>query len=123
MFSNRSSSGKHILINIRGIKNKKLLNNTDELAEMMKYICKVCGFQILNEFKHTFTPCGSTIVFVLTESHFSLHSYLEQDYIAMDLYSCREYEDNQEYVDIYNFITEELQASDKSTYYIIDRLF
>lgn len=123
MFENRLSSGKHILINARGIKNKKLLNDTNALADMMQNICKVYNFQILNEFKHTFSPCGSTIVFVLTESHFSLHSYIEQDFIAMDLYSCRHYEDNNEYETIFNYLLTELDASNKSTCKIIDRYF
>jgi S-adenosylmethionine decarboxylase len=123
MFANRYSSGKHILINARGIKNKKLLNDTNALADMMRNICKVYNFQILNEFKHTFSPCGSTIVFVLTESHFSLHSYNEQDFIAMDLYSCRQYEDNNDYETIFNYLLTELDASNKSTCKIIDRYF
>ena len=123
MFTNRTSSGKHLIADIKGIKNKKLLDDTNALADMMRYICQECNFQILNEFKHTFNPCGSTIVFVLTESHFSLHSYNEQDFIAMDLYSCRHYEDNNDYETIFNYLLTELDASNKSTCKIIDRYF
>jgi S-adenosylmethionine/arginine decarboxylase-like enzyme len=38
--------------------------------------------------EHLFTPHGETSVFILSESHFSIHTYPEHNYLSMDLYIC-----------------------------------
>jgi hypothetical protein len=43
--------------------------------------------------------------------------------MSLDLYTCRNYENNKEYEDIYNYLIETLSASKESTFKIIDRFF
>lgn len=43
---------------------------------------------VVNRIEHKFTPQGETIVFILSESHFTLHTYPENNYISMDIYVC-----------------------------------
>lgn len=43
---------------------------------------------VVNKIEHKFTPHGETIVFILSESHFSLHTYPENRFISMDIYVC-----------------------------------
>ncbi len=38
--------------------------------------------------RHTFSNGGSTFLFILQESHASLHSYPEFNYIAVDIFVC-----------------------------------
>lgn len=45
-------------------------------------------FNVLKEMEHQFTPHGETAVFILSESHFSIHTYPEHNYLSMDLYIC-----------------------------------
>jgi S-adenosylmethionine/arginine decarboxylase-like enzyme len=45
-------------------------------------------FTILHEFEHTFTPHGYTKGFILSESHFFLHTYPESRFLSIDLYVC-----------------------------------
>jgi S-adenosylmethionine/arginine decarboxylase-like enzyme len=47
-------------------------------------------FKVVNVCKHEFEPQGETIVFVLSESHFTLHTYPEHNYMSMDIYICNE---------------------------------
>ncbi len=43
---------------------------------------------IIKKIEHQFNPDGKTVIFILGESHFSIHTYPEQRYITMDLYVC-----------------------------------
>ena len=43
---------------------------------------------VLQEVEHTFIPHGLTAVFILSESHFSIHTYPEHDYVSLDCYVC-----------------------------------
>lgn len=123
MFETRLSSGKHLICDIKGIKNTNLLNSTDDLNNMMTDICEKCNFHILEKIYHEFIPQGCSIIFLLSESHISLHSFPERNHISIDLYTCRDYEDNQEYENIYKYLIDFLQASENSTVQIIDRFF
>jgi S-adenosylmethionine/arginine decarboxylase-like enzyme len=43
---------------------------------------------VIKKVEHKFTPHGETIVFILSESHFTIHTYPENKYISMDIYVC-----------------------------------
>ncbi|MBY0413529.1 MAG: S-adenosylmethionine decarboxylase [Bdellovibrionales bacterium] len=43
---------------------------------------------VVERVEHKFTPHGETIVFILSESHFTLHTYPENRYITLDIYVC-----------------------------------
>jgi S-adenosylmethionine decarboxylase proenzyme len=124
MFNNYESAGKHMVCDLKCIKNRELLNNCHLLKIMMKDICKKYDFQILNEVEHQFHPIGCTIIFLLAESHMSIHTFPEKQYISFDIYTCRQYNDNSVYTEIYNHIINRLDASEEnSSVNIIERFF
>lgn len=43
---------------------------------------------VIERVEHKFTPQGETIVFILSESHFTLHTYPENRYLSLDIYVC-----------------------------------
>jgi S-adenosylmethionine/arginine decarboxylase-like enzyme len=43
---------------------------------------------VVNRIEHKFEPEGETIAFILAESHFTLHTYPEHNYISFDIYVC-----------------------------------
>jgi S-adenosylmethionine/arginine decarboxylase-like enzyme len=43
---------------------------------------------VVNKVEHKFTPQGETVVFILSESHFTIHTYPENRFISMDIYVC-----------------------------------
>jgi len=86
MFQDYESSGKHMICDFKGIQNNILLNSCYGLKSILKNICAKYDFQILNEVEHQFTPQGCSILFLLSESHLSLHTFPERNYIAFDLY-------------------------------------
>ncbi len=46
-------------------------------------------FTVVQKSRHQFEPHGETVAFILSESHFTLHSYPEENYISLDIYICR----------------------------------
>ena len=122
MFNDSTSSGKHLICDFKNIENKELLKSIDHLKDMCKTICKIHDFSILQECEHVFTPIGCTCLFLLSESHLSVHTFPEKNYISFDLYTCREYSDNYIYTNIFYYLVDQLKAKD-STMKIIDRTF
>jgi S-adenosylmethionine decarboxylase len=59
---------------------------------------------------------------MLSESHISIHTFPERQYIALDIYTCREYPNNQVYNKIYDNLVEIFEAT-KEEPLIIDRKF
>jgi len=123
MFSNnKNTSGKHMICDLKEIKNIELLNNNNKIKELFDNICKKYNYTILNQIEHIFEPQGLTILYLLSESHISIHTFPERNYAALDIYTCREYENNNIYEEIYEYIIKEFKAK-KEEPIIIDRKF
>ena len=43
---------------------------------------------VLSETEYKFEPQGLTQAFILSESHFAVHTYPEEKYLSMDCYVC-----------------------------------
>lgn len=59
------------------------------ISTKMVELCDDQDFKILDIVERQFEPHGETIVIVLSESHFTVHTYPEKNMVAIDLYSCR----------------------------------
>lgn len=78
----------------------RLLTDADYAESLMRERILGAGFTILGELFHKFDPLtdeqtsGYTGMFVLAESHFSVHSWSDEKFISMDLYTCNVSRDN-----------------------------
>jgi S-adenosylmethionine decarboxylase proenzyme len=54
----------------------------------MQNIIKECNLHVVSEAGHQFEPFGATYVYVLEESHFSIHTYPEKNAAYMDIFCC-----------------------------------
>ena len=79
--------GNHLLLEVYDVK-YDLLNDGILLQEVMKRGIQRAGMTILNVFQHCFYPQGCTIVFALSESHVSCHTWPENGCVAIDVYTC-----------------------------------
>ena len=124
MFQDSVKAGKHMICDFKNIQNTELLNNQENLDKMLEFICVFYEFQIIDKIQKEFTPQGNTLLYLLSESHLSIHTFPERKFLSFDIYTCREYYDNREYIEIYEYLSECLNADKKtSTYQIIDRFF
>ena len=60
---------------------------SDSNIESIKNIIER-NLTVVKKTEHKFHPQGETIVFILAESHFTLHTYPENKFITMDVYVC-----------------------------------
>ena len=65
-----------------------VIQTVDELQAIMKRVAQTCRFTVVNEAFHQFEPFGATGVLVLSESHFSAHTYPEHSMVYIDVFCC-----------------------------------
>lgn len=124
MFSNEENktSGKHMICDIKNIKNTVLLNDINKIKNLLDTICYRHDFTVIQSISKEFDPIGLSIIYLLTESHISIHTFPERNYLALDIYTCRSYETNEVYHSIFKYLVEEFAAEENKPI-IIDRMF
>jgi S-adenosylmethionine decarboxylase len=115
------STGKHMICDLHNIRNTELLNSLSGIRELVDTICAEYSFSVLGKLEHQFTPQGCSLVYLLSESHISVHTFPEKNYIAMDIYTCREYPDNEVYNKLYNHLAKAFDVDVGKPPIIIDR--
>jgi S-adenosylmethionine decarboxylase len=75
---------KHLV----GVLHGPVINFTSELEIGMKKVAHDCEFTVVNQAFHQFQPIGVTGVLVLAESHFSAHTYPENNLTYIDVFCC-----------------------------------
>jgi S-adenosylmethionine decarboxylase proenzyme, Bacillus form len=67
-----------------------ILNSEQDIREIARRVVSDIGAEIVEECVHTFEPIGITYFAVITTSHFSVHTWPEYGYAAVDVFSCGE---------------------------------
>lgn len=60
----------------------------DKIKEYFDKLLVKSGFTILNYQSHNFTPIGYTGLWLLSESHFAIHTFPEDNKTYIELSSC-----------------------------------
>tara|TARA_B100000609_G_scaffold195671_1_gene189974 strand:- start:11930 stop:12817 length:888 start_codon:yes stop_codon:yes gene_type:complete len=84
---NLPTSGRHLIAEYRGC-DTNTLNHLDAVSTLMQQAALAAGATIVNTAFHAFTPTGVSGVVLLKESHLSIHTWPEEGYAALDLYTC-----------------------------------
>jgi S-adenosylmethionine decarboxylase proenzyme len=100
-----SFKGNHYLSSFLGC-NESRLKDVQVLQEKLRLAITQCGATILQESVHVFSNDASTMVFLLSESHCSIHAYVEHGAVFMDLFTCG---DSCDYVVFENYMKDYLQ--------------
>jgi S-adenosylmethionine decarboxylase len=82
-----STYGRHIAADIWGV-DFKVLDNVDFLRLIMVEAAEKSHAQVLSVTYKKFDPNGCTILILLSESHLSIHTYPEEEFAAIDCYTC-----------------------------------
>lgn len=67
---------------------EKMVPYTEIPVDAIKGLLEECGFTVLHTLSHYFLPQGETFLYLLSESHFALHSFPEEDKMFIQLSSC-----------------------------------
>lgn len=106
--------GRHLVSDMWNC--QKLVDDVERLEKIMLNACHVANATILGVSSHKFEPQGVTVMVLLAESHISLHSWPEYDYVAIDVFTCGQNMDPQGAID---YLEDRLQPSKIETRKII----
>ncbi len=81
------SVGKHCILELYDCDQNKL-NDEAFLRTTITTAAKSAGAQLLNLITHRFEPYGVTGLALLAESHISIHTWPENGYAAVDVFTC-----------------------------------
>ncbi len=85
--------GTHLIVELYEC-DAELINNLESLQEIVLESVRRSGAEIVKPVFHQFSPCGVSGVVVIAESHFSLHTWPEYGYCALDIFTCGDTIDN-----------------------------
>jgi S-adenosylmethionine decarboxylase len=97
--------GIHIIAEIRGVELEKI-SKVEEVRPLLDRLITKSGLHVISSVFHQFHPYGVSGVYLLGESHLSIHTWPEHGYVALDIFTCR---DDDSAFKAFESIIEELQ--------------
>lgn len=117
-----SYSGKHLICDLVSINNTARLNTILLIQQILDIICEYNTFSVIQKITHEIENSGYLIVYILEEAHINIRTVPDENFIAFDLYSWREFDDNENLECIYDFLIAAFEAnSSRSNIHIINR--
>lgn len=77
--------GTHLIIEFR---NCDVYPRGELLKSALVFAAEKARMEVLHSYFYDFTPQGSTAFVALSESHASIHTSPEDDYVAIDVFTC-----------------------------------
>ncbi len=82
--------GRHIIADLSGC-NSQLISSVDFVKKTLEEAVVKAKATIISSRFHQFTPIGVSGIILLSESHCSIHTWPEEGYAAIDIYTCGEH--------------------------------
>ena len=82
-----NSLGRHYFIDITNVP-ENMINDHELFKSKCSELLEEFQMKILGVNEHEFQPHGYTLLYLLSESHLSLHSWPEYNTLKMDLFTC-----------------------------------
>ena len=88
--------GRHLIVDAYGVQSK-MLKNTKALTRLLEDLPKKLKMRILRKpivgkiISDEYPTWGLSGFVILYESHVSFHTWPEENYIALDVYSCKDF--------------------------------
>ncbi len=68
----------------------QMIDDVESVKNAAHKAIEFVGAQIVEECVHEFEPIGVTYFAVISTSHFSIHTWPEYGYAAIDIFSCKD---------------------------------
>ena len=68
----------------------QMIDDVEAIKKAAHMAIEFVGAQIVEECVHEFEPIGVTYFAVISTSHFSIHTWPEYGYAAIDIFSCKD---------------------------------
>ena len=79
--------GKHLIAELFNC-NESHISDSKKVEEIMLMAAKLTKTTVVKHFFHEFMPYGVSGVVVIAESHFTIHTWPEFAYAAVDIFTC-----------------------------------
>jgi len=79
--------GIHIIAELWGVDSDKI-SRVEQLRAILDRVIAKSGLHVVSSNFHQFEPFGVSAVYLLRESHLSVHTWPEYSYIALDIFTC-----------------------------------
>ena len=83
--------GIHVIVELFNC-NKVLINNSKKIEEVMLNAAAISNATIIEHIFHKFSPHGISGVIIIAESHFTIHTWPEHGYVAVDIFTCGDFD-------------------------------
>ncbi|MCB2186794.1 MAG: adenosylmethionine decarboxylase [Deltaproteobacteria bacterium] len=81
------SLGRHLILELYDC-SPQLLDDPAYVARTMTGAVEASGATLIKPFFHQFAPQGVSGVIIISESHFTIHTWPEYGYAALDVFTC-----------------------------------
>lgn len=104
------SLGNHLIIELYEC-HSDMINDAKQVEERLIEAVRISGAKMVQSVIHKFNPHGISGVIVIEESHFSVHTWPEYGYCALDIFTCG---DEIDYYSALHYLKNEFQAQNLS---------
>lgn len=80
--------GIHLLVNVYDVPNTAHLEYLSRGRPLLDNIVNQIGLHVMSQTGHQFPPVGYSYAYVLSESHFTIHTYPEHQSCYIDIFCC-----------------------------------
>ena len=116
METTTTNVGTHVIMNLYDVEDS-LLKHLDTGNIISDKIVDELQLHVLEKSGHQFKPHGYTLLYLLSESHYSIHTYPEFQSCYIDIFCCNKYFDPKHAVDVIG----KLFFTNNIKYHIISR--
>ncbi len=92
--------GKELIADVEDIEDYSVLETIDGIRPLMKKIIENCKLNVVGKCEHQLLPYGATMLYLLSESHLAVHTYVKERSCSINLYTCNPNTDFKEALEI-----------------------
>ena len=67
--------GRELIVDVEDIENYLVLENIYGVKPLMEEIIQRCKLNVVSQCEYQFSPVGATMLYLLSESHLTIHTY------------------------------------------------
>jgi S-adenosylmethionine decarboxylase len=110
MIQKMQSLGNHLIVELYEC-HREFINDARAVENALVKAVDISGAKMVQSVVHEFNPHGISGVVVIEESHFSVHTWPEYGYCALDIFTCG---DEIDYYSALHYLKEEFKAKNFS---------
>ncbi len=104
--------GSHLIAELFNC-SEYIISDANKIEEVMLKAAKLSKTTVIKKFFHEFSPFGISGVLIIAESHFTIHTWPEYAYAAVDIFTCGDIE----YQPAVDYIKNEFEAKECSVFH------